>query len=44
MAAFYRVAYRSGWEASSGRRAALRKWLMGTLEEIAPKAAETRGT
>ena len=41
MAAFYRIPY-SGWTPSSGRRAAMRKRLEGTLEEIAQRAADTR--
>jgi hypothetical protein len=42
MAAFYRVSYQPGWEATPGRRAAMRKRLDGTLEEIAQRAADTR--
>jgi hypothetical protein len=41
MAAFYCVPY-SDWTPSSGRRAAMRKRLEGTLEEIAQRAADTR--
>jgi hypothetical protein len=42
MAAFYRKSYVAGWEATSGMRAAMRKRRMGTLEEIAQKAADNR--
>ena len=41
MAAFYRVPY-ADWKPGSGRRAAMRKRLQGTLEEIAQRAADTR--
>ena len=42
MAAFYGRSYTPGWEASSGIRAAMRKRRMGTLEEIAQRAADNR--
>ena len=42
MAAFYREPYYASWEATSGKRAAMRKRRMGTLEEIAQRAAENR--
>jgi hypothetical protein len=42
MAAYYGVAFSSGWSASSGRRAAMRKRRKGTLEEIAQRADATR--
>jgi hypothetical protein len=42
MAAFYGIPWSAGWEPSSGQRAAMRKRLMGTLEEIAQRAADTR--
>jgi hypothetical protein len=41
MAAFHGVPY-SKWTPSSWRRAAMRKRLEGTLEDIAQRAAETR--
>ena len=41
MAAFYRTPY-SRWTPSSGKRAAMRKRLKGTLEEIAQRVADTR--
>jgi len=42
MAAFYREPYHASWEATSGKRAAMRKRRMGMLEEIAQRAAENR--
>lgn len=42
MAAFYGIAFSAGWQASPGRRAAMRKRRAGTLEEIAQRAAATR--
>ena len=42
MAAFYRKPYYASWEANPGLRAAMRKRRMGTLEEIAQKAADSR--
>jgi|KBSMisStandDraft_5_1062788.scaffolds.fasta_scaffold2842242_2 hypothetical protein len=42
MAAFYQKAYCATWEATPGMRAAMRKRRMGTLEEIAQKAADNR--
>jgi hypothetical protein len=41
MAAYYRVPF-AEWHPTSGRRAAMRKRLQGTLEEIAQRAADTR--
>jgi hypothetical protein len=41
MAAFYRIPL-TRWTPSSGRRAAMRKRLEGTLEDIAQRAADTR--
>lgn len=42
MAEFYGVWWSPGWEATSGRRSAMRKRLEGTLEEIAQRAADSR--
>lgn len=41
MAAFYGIPY-PHWTPSSGRRAAMRKRLEGTLEAIAQRAADSR--
>ena len=41
MAAYYRFPF-SQWKGTSGRRAAMRKRRLGTLEEIAQRAATTR--
>jgi hypothetical protein len=43
MAEFYEVAWSPSWRATPGRRAAMRKRLKGELEEIAQRAADTRG-